>query len=241
VAALDRKWPPFARLFRWAIAGHVRDGLDGIHARGWEAARARVAERPVLIAPTHVAYWDTLLLLYIEDLLESDAYALMDRDNYERLPFFAWIGAIPVDRAHARPALRAAVDLLDRPGRVVFVFPQGRQRPAHLRPLDLQGGIATIARLSGAIVQPVALTYAFHESPKPTVYLDFTEPLTAGDDARGFLDELERSLIEGLDRIDRGVEGEAGYEALVPRSPALRPGLGMRLLGWAARWGAQRV
>ncbi len=234
-----RKWPAFAWLFRKAIAGHLREGLDGIYARGWRAARDRVAEGPVLLAPTHVAYWDTLLLLTIEDLLESDAYALMDRDNYDRLPFFGWIGAIPVERQQARRALRAAVDLLDRPRRLVIVFPQGRQRPAHLRPLDLQAGIATLARMSGALVQPLALTYAFHESPRPTVYLDFPDPIGPGSDARELLATLEGALIEGLERIDHGVEGQVEFEPLVARTAIVRPGIGMRLLGWAARWGAR--
>ena len=234
-----RKWPAFARLFRWAVAGHLRTGLDGVYVRGWREARDAVAAGPVLLAPTHVSSWDTLLLLTIEDLLESDAYALMDRDNYDRLPFFGWIGAIPVDRASARPALRAAVELLDRPGRLVIVFPQGRQRPSHLRPLDLQGGIATLARMSGATVQPLALTYAFHESPRPTVYLDFPPALPASVDARELLERLEASLVEGLDRIDEGVEGTLVYEPLVARSSSLRPGLGMRMLGWAARRGGR--
>ncbi|MEO0605892.1 MAG: lysophospholipid acyltransferase family protein [Myxococcota bacterium] len=234
-----RKWPTFARLFRRMIAGHLREGLDGIYVRGWREARDRVAEGPVVLAPTHVSYWDTLLLMTIEDLLESDAYALMDDDNYQRLPFFGWIGAIPVDRAHARRALRTAVELLDRPGRMVIVFPQGRQRPAHLRPLDLQGGVATIGRMSGAMVQPLALTYVFHESPRPTVYLDFPDALEPGRDVRGFLSRLEASLIEGLERIDRGVEGETEFEPLVARSSLVRPGLGMRMLAWAARWGTR--
>ncbi|MEN0063667.1 MAG: lysophospholipid acyltransferase family protein [Myxococcota bacterium] len=235
-----RKWPWFAWAFRKAIAGHLRDGLDGIYASGWKQAQAVSAAGPFILAPTHVAYWDTLLMLYVEDLLGADGYALMERANYDRLPFFGWVGAIPVDRNNSRPAIRAAVTRLDRPGRMMVVFPQGRQRPSHLRPLDLQRGIELIARQSQAVVQPLALAYAFHESPRPTVYLDFPPAMEVGRDARGFLSRLEEELVAGLERIDRWVdEGSGAFDTLVARSTMVRPGLGMRILGWAARWGSR--
>lgn len=236
------KWPWFARIFRRAIAGHLASGLDGIYVRGWREAREALAGRSFVLAPTHVAYWDTLLLLFVEDLLDVDGYALMDQANYDRLPFFAWLGAVPVDLERPRSGLQTSVALLSEPGRMVVVFPQGRQRPAHLRPLDLKAGVAMIARRADVVVQPMALTYVFHESPKPTVYLDFPTAMDVGDDPRGFLSRLEDALVDGLDRIDHMTEHNDGtFDALVPRAPLVRPGLGMRLLGWAAQWGARRA
>ena len=159
----------------------------------------------------------------------------MDEVNLARLPFFRPLGAIGIGRDPARVlhAFREAETLLERPGRALWVFPQGRQRPSHLRPLYLQRGYETLARRTGAALIPVSLTYAFREAPQPSALLSFGSPVSPPD--------LEPALIAGLDRIDRFVEGTASASAapFVPVVPARGSradlGLGSRLLAWLAR------
>ena len=133
----------FFSLARRYVRRKFARSFDGIHVAGLEQARALVAREPLILAATHVAWWDALFAIAMADLLGGESYCLMDADNLRRLPFFGWVGAVPLDRSSPKRALRdmkAAATLLDRPGRVLWIFPQGRQRPSHLRPLDLQPG-----------------------------------------------------------------------------------------------------
>ncbi len=233
-----RKRPWFSRLFRPVVRHSLRRGLDGVFVQGLATLQAALARGPVIVAPTHVAYWDAMVILHLESALGADGYALMDEANLRRLPFFGWLGAIPVDRTRPgrnRGPLKAAVSVLDRPGRLLYVFPQGRQRPAHLRPLGLEPGVYMVARRTVAPVVPLALTYHFREAAQPTACLDVGPPLTAGADRSGFLSELEAALVAGLTRIDDWIEhGRGAFEALEPARQS-SPGVGTRLLSEAIR------
>ena len=244
VAVRKRRW--FQAVFRSAIRGHVRKGLDGVHVRGMATARALLEEGPVLLAPTHVSYWDALLALLLEHALQADGYALMDAANLERLPFFSWLGAIPVDlqdRHGNRAALKLAASVLSGPGQLLYVFPQGTQRPAHLRPLGLQPGVHLVARLAKAPVVPVALTYAFRQAERPAAFLDIGAPLTASRDRDGFMAELERHLIAGLDRIDAHLKAAEAPDDFAELQPSQGPpeGLATRLLNALIRHQDRRL
>ncbi|HEX7239764.1 MAG TPA: lysophospholipid acyltransferase family protein [Longimicrobiaceae bacterium] len=213
-------------------------GLDGLRAGGVEEARSEAARRPVILAANHVSWWDPFLVVALDEALGTEGYALMDAANLGGLPFFARLGALPLDRsapARTRAGLRAAAALLDRPGRAVWMFPQGSLRPAHLRPLGLRPGIALLARLApGAAVLPVALQYAFGEHAAPAALVRFGAPIPpeAARSAEGTA-LLERALEEGLRAIDASLAGEAPpLPELVP-SRLRRPdrGVGPRVLG----------
>jgi 1-acyl-sn-glycerol-3-phosphate acyltransferase len=212
--------------------------FDGIHVEGLEQARALVAREPLILAATHVAWWDALFAIEMASLLDGESYCLMDADNLKRLPFFGWVGAVPLDRSSPKRALidmKAAATLLDRPGRVMWIFPQGRQRPAHLRPLELQPGVRWLTKVSGARVLPMSLTYAFREAPEPAVLASFSSPIPAG--SSDLLPALEERLVGGLERIDRYVDtGEGSFEEVM-RNASRDTGVPLagRLLSWFGR------
>lgn len=223
----------FRRLARARVAG----ALDGLHVSGLDLARESLARGPVIFACTHVAWWDVFVLLLLDEALGGRGRALMDAENLDRLPFFRWVGALPLDRsggARARSGLRDAAAWPDAPGKALWVFPQGRQRPAHLRPLGLARGIVLLARTSGAPVVPVALDYGFREGERPAAVVRFGAPLT---EARDLLPALEVALADGLSHVDRFLDGQpAEFQALVP--PARPRGdvdLPTRLLAALAR------
>lgn len=225
--------PWFLRLARPYARRLIGRSLDGLHVSGLEAARALVRDQPVLFAANHVAWWDPMLLLPLDEAIGSEGYAMMDAANLARLPFFGWVGAIPLDRsspAASRSGLRGAVSLLDAPGRAVWIFPQGRQRPSWLRPLDLKPGARLLARLAGTPVVPVSLTYGFREAPQPAAVVRFGAPLRPR--RQDLMAALEAALIEGLDCNDRFIEGAgAGYATLVQaRARRNEDGVGARIL-----------
>jgi len=243
--------PAFLVLARAYSHRKIGRGLDGLHVRGLAAARALALSRPTIFAPTHVSWWDPMLLLVLDEALGTESYALMDARNLEKLPFFGWVGSIPLDRRSpeaAQAGLDLAAALLSGPGKMIWLFPQGRQRPPQARPLGLKPGVAALAARTGAPVVPMAISYHFREAEQPAAFVDFGPP---GDPAAlgeaGLLPWLEGALDEGLARSlaaataaadRRGTVEDHGYQPLVgSRGQRADAGLGARLLG-AGRRGA---
>jgi 1-acyl-sn-glycerol-3-phosphate acyltransferase len=159
----------------------------------------------------------------------------MNEDNLARYPFFAWVGALPLARGATRRTLaqmRSAAQLLSRPGRALWIFPQGRQRPAHLRPLAPAPGVAWLSRTSGASVIPVALDYQFRKAPEPTILVSFGTPIVSS--ASPLTTQLEAAWSEGLERLGSYVDTGAleGEEAMLALAPRRRP---ERAMPWAGQ------
>ncbi len=199
--------PLARRLFRGVARRRIAGELDGLHVCGLELAQAALDRGPVIFAATHVSWWDPLVLLALDEALGADGRALMDAANLDALPFFRWVGALPVDRSgpgRARRGLRDAAAFLAGPGQALWVFPQGRQRPAHLRPLGLERGIDLIARWSGAAVVPVGLNYGFRDLDRVAAAVCFEAPRPVGT---GDLVDLDGDLVRALGRIDQFLDG----------------------------------
>ncbi len=240
----SRRSPAFVWAFRHYARHSLATGLDGLRVRGLDRLQAAAAAGPLLLAPTHVATWDALVILVLDGLMGARGHALMDARNLEALPFFGWLGALPLDRSapgRARSGLKAAAAQLQGPGDTVWVFPQGRQRPAAARPLDLQPGLRLLARMAPATLVPVSLAYHFADAEVPVAWVDVGEPAPPGSlGGREVLPWLDHQLCAGLDRIlaaataaadDRAPPGAGGHALVLP-SRRSRPenGLGARIL-----------
>jgi len=122
--AVPTRQPWAARALAAVARRRFAHDLDGLFVAGLDEARALIAEQPVILAATHVSWWDPMALLVLDQALGADGRALMDAENLRRLPFFGAVGAIPVHRNGDRGALRrdlnAAVACLDRPTRVLW-------------------------------------------------------------------------------------------------------------------------
>lgn len=194
---------------RWRVASR----LDGLHVSGLANARAHLADGPVVFASTHTSWWDPVVAMVLAEALGGEHAFLMDAQNLARVRWFAALGALPLDRsspAAARAGLRLGERSLSGPGRALWVFPQGRQRPTWLRPLGVTRGAAWLAERTSADLVPVALAYGFREAPVPAAVVRFGEPCAA--------ESLEVDLIDGLTAIDRFLDDATtpGFEALVP-------------------------
>lgn len=204
------------RYVRWKM----RRSFDGVHLAGAEVVRKALANGPVIVAANHVAWWDPLFAVLIDEVLGSHAHALMDEQNLARLPFFGWVGAVPIARDRPRVALaqlRASVSLLDRPGRALWIFPQGGQRPAHLRPLGVQRGLGRLADFAQVPVVPLALNYLFRSTSDPAAFGAFGEPLAPRRQRRDeWCDAVEQAIVQGLDDIDAfATSGRGPFETVI--------------------------
>ena len=238
----DTRHPAFLAAARRYAGRRVARGLDGLWVSGLHETRAALSTRPLLFASNHVAWWDSLLLVVLDEALGGLGWAIMDARNLQKLKFLGWLGALPLDRSspqRSRECLESAAALLDRPGRNIWFFPQGRQRPAHLRPLDLRHGVQIMHAHNPVDVIAVSIDYVFLERDRPAAIVRFSEPITTGGDE--LLPAVETAMLEGLDVIDAAArEATDGRRARTdPRNPlpgftALRRPARLRLPGRGA-------
>ena len=205
----ETRHPAFLRVARRYTRGRISRRLDGLWVSGLDEARAALAGRPLIFAANHVAWWDALLLLPLDEALGGLGWAVMDARNLRRLPFLGWVGALPLDRSspeRSRGCLQACAALLDRPGRALWIFPQGRQRPAHLRPLDLRPGVQTLHASSGVDLVAVSIDYVFLERARPAAVVRFSPPIPGADvGGEALLPAVEGAILDGLAVIDDAV------------------------------------
>ena len=128
---------------------------------------------PVLLAPTHKARWDALLLPHAAGrrVTGRDCRFMVTIDEMGGLQgwFLQRLGCFPVNQARPSLAsLRYAVDLLAA-GEQLVVFPEGRIRRGP-GPVRLHQGLARLALLAAGRgvpvpVVPVGLAYS-HPAPR---------------------------------------------------------------------------
>ena len=232
----DARKPWFVSLARFYVRRLLARSFDGLHVAGLERARALVASESVIIASTHVSWWDALLAIYLDGVVGSEGHCYMDAVNLKKLPFFGWTGAVPLDRTSPRLALADlnAGAALAKPGSALWIFPQGRQRRTSVRPLGLHSGTSRAAKKSGARVLPLALDYVWREDRRPAIVASFGTPLSGH--GRPLMEELERELIAGLASMDDFVDGiETPFEALLPGACSQGVPLSGRLLAAFAK------
>ena len=253
----DARRPKFLAIARGYARRRVARRLDGVWVSGFDEVRAALAGRPLIFAANHVAWWDVMLLLILDEALGGVGWAVMDAENLRKLPFFGWVGALPLDRSSpesSRHCLESSAALLDRPGRSIWIFPQGRQRPAHLRPLDLRPGLRIMHDHNPVDVVAVSVDYVFLERDRPAAIVRFSPPMR-GDAIGGeaLLPAVERTLLDGLAEIDTAVMAATdghrarrhpedplpGFVALVaPPHSSAQEGVGARMLQFLDRRGS---
>lgn len=213
------------RFVRAILRRSLRRGISALRVDGFERLSA---PGPLLLCANHVSFHDGLIVAWLSRSL-PDARVLMRADQLRRAPLLRWAGAIGVDddaRDGAR-ALRFAARFLDRPGRALWLFPQGRLRPQWARPLDFRGGAGFIARRSGATLLPVSLHYEPGEREQPEAWVRIGPPTGPAS--------LERAVEQGLDAIRARILDGAGPASQWPAPARLGEGLFSRLAARALR------
>ncbi|MEX1365867.1 MAG: lysophospholipid acyltransferase family protein [Nannocystaceae bacterium] len=218
IPAAKSRW--FTRWFASQAQARLRARFGAIHIADLAVLAQALERAPVLVVSNHSSWWDPIVLLVLTQLHlpRADAYAMMESANLQRLPFFAKVGAFGVDRSSRRDgaeATRYAVSLLDRPGRLVWVFAQGEERPLHERPLRFMGGAARVAlRAPAAEVVPLAFAYGFGPVESPEVFVSVGAPLPAERSSAQTRAAQARAVQHQMERIERE-QSERGSQGFV--------------------------
>ncbi len=139
---------------------------------------------PLVLAASHVSWWDSFTLREVHRILRPRAplYTLAKEEELRRVPFFRLTGAFGVDADRPGSVLAAVRFLRDRarerPDATVSFFPQGRIWPSHRRPLGFLRGIEAFVRpIAPCIVLPIAIHHEPGAAPAPTVYVSAGAPV----------------------------------------------------------------
>ena len=211
-----RKIAPFNFVVRRWVARTLRHRFHGIYIFGADTLRAVDPGTAVIGCVNHANWWDGFVLYVLSwRLVRHDIFLAMEEKNLRRYRFFAWMGVFGLDLTDRRSALagtRYAVRLL-RPGRLIWMFVQGKLRPGGA-PIEVKPGALFMARRTHALLLPIVLRYEWLNESRPSILIGVGAPLasaTSADELAAVLNTLYAQLGRKLDPPDLG-----GAENLFP-------------------------
>jgi 1-acyl-sn-glycerol-3-phosphate acyltransferase len=180
---------------------------------------------PVLLAPTHRARWDALILPHAAGrrVTGRDCRFMVTVDEMKGLQgwFLHRLGCFPVNQGRPTTAsLRYAVDLLAQ-GEQLVVFPEGRIHRDD-GAIRLQQGLARLAQLAegqgvSVPVVPIGIAYS-HGRPRPgdRAALCFGPPLRAAGSGREAAKAFTAELAAAMQSAEQAAREAVGR----PLAPA---------------------
>lgn len=222
------KSPWFCKWFSRHAEKLLAKNFSAVYIYGLEGLNEVASQQPILLVANHSSWWDGIVAIYLSHrLLKLDGYAMMDANNLKRLRFFAKIGGFGIDRqvpGDTHAALDYAETLLAHQGRIVWIFPQGSERPNQERPLHFHRGAANLAFRSPEIkVVPIGLRYEMQHQPQPYAYISVGTPLAYPSSETDYQMQQEFAVIHELDRIARALTNPRrfGFVPILQRKSSL--------------------
>lgn len=211
-------------LFYWVLKHIILGPLVKIFWRPWVEGLENVpAEGPVIIAPNHLSFMDSLFM----PLLVPRRVVFLGKSDYFDKWYMSWffkgVGVIPVRREGGEAgegALKAGCEQLAK-GMAVAIYPEGTRSPDG-KLYRGKTGVARMAARAGCPVVPVGIIGSFdvqpHNKKMPRVRgvrvgvrfgrpLDFSRYQGKEDDRfvlRSITDEImyELMLLTGQEYVD---------------------------------------
>jgi 1-acyl-sn-glycerol-3-phosphate acyltransferase len=176
-------------------------------------------ERGMIVFSNHSSWYDPLIFFVTSraKFPSHTAFGPMDADALKKYAFMQKIGIFGVEQDSVRGAarfLQVSRGLLARPGNGVWMTPQGEFADVRARPVRFQGGLARLARDSGAIAIPMAIELVFWNEARPELLVHFGDPVDTATVSRD-VDEWNRHLEQALTTAQNELA-----EAAMSRDPA---------------------
>jgi len=188
----------------WLIDHSLRKYFDRIFFRMRYMPSAEEKALPIIACANHFSWWDGYIAAIVERQLKVDNYLMMEEAQLKRYSFFTWAGCFSVDRHDPRSVMQslhyAARLLKERPGRMVWLFPQGELFPNDRRPLVFLSGALHLARMAyPVLLYPVAARIEYMGEQRPGLFISLGAPMQVNEAevrASGFLKVYTRRLEE---------------------------------------------
>jgi 1-acyl-sn-glycerol-3-phosphate acyltransferase len=144
-------------------------------------------DRPIIVYLNHPSWWDPMLgmVLVRAFFAEQTHFAPIDADALEKYRFFRKLGFFGVERGTRRGAAqfaRVGRRVMQEDDSVLWVTAQGHFTDPRVRPVELQPGVAHLARRMGrGVLLPLALEYPFWEERYPEALCAFGKPIDVAE------------------------------------------------------------
>jgi 1-acyl-sn-glycerol-3-phosphate acyltransferase len=150
----------------------------------------------ILLLCNHFGWWDGLWANYLAYWhLHRHSYIMMQEDHLQARMWLSHCGAFSINRSSREmiTSLQHAAGLLNDPGNLVIVFPQGELISNHTTEIKVEKGIE---RLIKNIKGPCQIIYSctlveYFESLKPSAYFHLFDCGVAGEIS---FDELDKKI-----------------------------------------------
>ena len=145
-------------------------------------------EAPLVIFSNHASWWDPLMWLALkaEFFPAHRSFSPIDAGALTRYKLLGRLGFFGVEKKSTRGAiqfLRTAESILQKPGHILALTPQGRFADARERPVGFETGLGHLAaRVGGAMFVPMASEFVFWEERLPEILVRFGEPIATNEE-----------------------------------------------------------
>ncbi len=155
---------------RWAVGSHF-------HQLVYNTVTVD-QNKSVLLIANHFSFWDGLILYVINHrLLKKKFHVMILEDTVRKSAFLKYAGAFSIAKNSKEMlhSLDYAAKLLQKPGNMVLIFPQGKLYSNFVSYIYFEQGIMRILKKAGTQVQylfaATFIQYMNHKKPTATVYL----------------------------------------------------------------------
>jgi 1-acyl-sn-glycerol-3-phosphate acyltransferase len=130
--------------------------------------------KSILLIANHYSFWDSLVIFMInERLLKKKPHVMVLEETMKKERFLKYAGAFSVKK-NSRSILETinyAATLLDDPGNLVVIFPQGKLFSNFVEHIHFEPGVARIIEKTKGNFQLIfiAAFIQYFKQPKPTV------------------------------------------------------------------------
>jgi 1-acyl-sn-glycerol-3-phosphate acyltransferase len=132
--------------------------------------------KAILLIANHSGFWDGFLLYWVKrKLFKKQFYIMLLEKTSKRVPILKYGGAFSINK-HTRDIVESldyAARLLNDPGNLVLIFPQGKLYSNFVAEIEFEKGIIKIMKQAAGNFQLVfAATFIEHfANPKPDAYI----------------------------------------------------------------------
>ncbi len=135
-------------------------------------------DKAVLVLSNHFSWWDGFLIFQLNRLVvKKKFYVMVSEENYNKIGFLKHMGAFSIGRnsKDVLNSLKFAGELLNNPGNLLLIFPQGKLFSNHVCEIEFQKGLSKIVEHSNKTFQYLFVSMFFdyfqHRNPTITAYL----------------------------------------------------------------------
>lgn len=132
----------------------------------------------VLLLANHFSWWDGFLMYYINyKVLKKRFHVMVIEETVQKVSFFKYVGAFSVSKnsRDMLASLNYAAELLNDPGNMVLIFPQGKLHSNFTDAISFEKGLSKImAAAAGKFQTVIAATFIEnlqYKKPTASVYL----------------------------------------------------------------------